>query len=225
MQQSFWQFMSHGGYAMWLIAAFSIIAVGIAVERWIVGWKFTSRARALGELVQNALRRRAFAEAAAVCAQTNSAMANVFVVGLGRRVEGREHRASAVHRERLRVMTTQRKRLWLLGTLGATAPFVGLFGTVIGIMEAMAELKGDITLQDVAGPISSALIVTAAGILVAVECVFLFNFFSQRAGAAAAESKLLTDEFLEELAEVDARTAAVETTGTTTNGEAIGATT
>jgi biopolymer transport protein ExbB len=53
----------------------------------------------------------------------------------------------------------------------------------------------------VSGPISEALIVTAAGILVAVEAVILFNFFSQRAGRIATEMKLLTDEFLELLLE------------------------
>ena len=49
----------------------------------------------------------------------------------------------------------------------------------------------------VSGPISEALVVTAAGILVAVEAVILFNFFSQRANRIATEMKLLTDEFLE----------------------------
>ena len=53
----------------------------------------------------------------------------------------------------------------------------------------------------VSGPISEALIVTAAGILVAVEAVILFNFFSQRASRIATEMKLLTDEFLELLLE------------------------
>ena len=53
----------------------------------------------------------------------------------------------------------------------------------------------------VSGPISEALIVTAAGILVAVEAVILFNFFSQRANRIATEMKLLTDEFLELLLE------------------------
>ena len=53
----------------------------------------------------------------------------------------------------------------------------------------------------VSGPISQALVVTAAGILVAVEAVILFNFFSQRASRIATEMKLLSDEFLELLLE------------------------
>ena len=105
---------------------------------------------------------------------------------------------TAVHRERLRVNQDLRARLWMLGTIGATAPFVGLFGTVVGIMSAMGGFKTDeVKFTMVSGPISEALVVTAAGILVAVESVILFNFFSQRASRIATEMKLLTDEFLE----------------------------
>jgi biopolymer transport protein ExbB len=101
-----------------------------------------------------------------------------------------------------------RSRLWMLGTIGATAPFVGLFGTVVGIMTAMGGFKADaeVKFSMVSGPISEALIVTAAGILVAVEAVILVNFFSQRAGRIATEMKLLTDEFLELLLEAPSDT-------------------
>ena len=92
-----------------------------------------------------------------------------------------------------------------MGTIGATAPFVGLFGTVVGIMSAMSGFTGeDVKFADVAGPISEALVVTAAGILVAVEAVILFNYFSQRAARINTEMKLLADEFLENLAEHEA---------------------
>src|SRR5207248_2016924 len=94
-----------------------------------------------------------------------------------------------------------RNRLWMLGTIGATAPFIGLFGTVVGIMKAMGSFKADETVRFamVAAPISEALVVTAAGILVAVEAVILYNFFNQRATRISTELKLLTDEFLEHL--------------------------
>jgi biopolymer transport protein ExbB len=112
---------------------------------------------------------------------------------------------TAVHRERQRVNQDLRVRLWILGTIGATAPFVGLFGTVVGIMKAMGGFKGDeeVKFTTVSGPISEALVVTAVGILVAVGTVIMFNFFSQRAGRIATEMKLLTDEFLELLLDPD----------------------
>jgi biopolymer transport protein ExbB len=69
--------------------------------------------------------------------------------------------------------------LTLLASIGSTAPFVGLFGTVLGIMHAMHEItaSGSTSLDVVAGPIGDALVATAIGIAVAVPAVLAYNFF------------------------------------------------
>ena len=200
MEQSIWELMSHGGGAMWVVIAFSVIALAVAIERMIAQWSFVTRARNLGDIVTRCLQRGAVEEGRSACERSKSPVADVFLVGYERLNRGKpEHVAAAVHRERLRVNQDLRARLWMLGTIGATAPFVGLFGTVVGIMSAMGGFKADeeVKFTMISGPISQALVVTAAGILVAVEAVILFNFFSQRAGRIAIEMKLLTDEFLE----------------------------
>ncbi len=219
MEQSIWELMNHGGGAMWVVAAFSVIALAVAIERGIALWKFGTRARALGEAVTRCLGRGAVDEARSACERSQSPVADVFLVGYERLGRAKpEHVVTAVHRERLRVNQDLRSRMWMLGTVGATAPFVGLFGTVVGIMTAMADVDPESTIKfgDIAEPISSALIVTAAGILVAVEAVILFNFFSQRANRIATEIKLLTDEFLELLLETKSDTTRTDT-GTTTD--------
>ncbi|TAN64851.1 MAG: MotA/TolQ/ExbB proton channel family protein [Methylobacter sp.] len=73
--------------------------------------------------------------------------------------------------------------LTLLASIGSTAPFVGLFGTVLGIMNAMHQItaSGSTSLDVVAGPIGDALIATAIGIAVAVPAVLAYNFFLRRA--------------------------------------------
>src|SRR4029079_6446340 len=212
MKESIWDLMSHGYGAMWVVLGFSVVALAVAIERAVAQWKFVTRARALGETVTRCLSRGALEEGRSACESSPSPIRDVFLVGyerpcadgfrVGYERLGRskpEHVASAVHRERLRVNQDLRARMWMLGTIGATAPFVGLFGTVVGIMTAMGGFKADeeVKFSMVSGPISEALIVTAAGILVAVEAVILFNFFSQRANRVATEMKLLTDEFLE----------------------------
>ena len=202
---SIWDLMSHGGYAMWFIVAFSVIALAVAVERVIAQWQFTRRARALADAVGRCLQRGAIQEGRSACERSPSPLADVFLVGYERLGRGNpDHLIAAVHRERLRVVGDLRSRLWMLGTIGATSPFVGLFGTVLGIMKAMRQFKGDeqVKFAMVSKPISEALVVTAAGILVAVESVILYNFFNQRAARIATELKLLTDEFLEQLTEV-----------------------
>jgi biopolymer transport protein ExbB len=73
--------------------------------------------------------------------------------------------------------------LTLLASIGSTAPFVGLFGTVFGIMNALHDIStsGSASLDVVAGPIGDALIATAIGIAVAVPAVLAYNFFLRRA--------------------------------------------
>jgi biopolymer transport protein ExbB/TolQ len=198
-----WEF-SFAAVAFWVILAFSVIALAVAIERAIAQWSFVTRARALGDTVTRCLSRGAVEEGRSACERSPSPIADVFLVGYERLGRSKpEHVVTAVHRERLRVNQDLRARMWMLGTIGATAPFVGLFGTVVGIMKAMGGFKGDeeVKFTMVSGPISQALIVTAVGIIVAVEAVILFNFFSQRANRIATEMRLLTDEFLELLLE------------------------
>ncbi|GAB6140028.1 MotA/TolQ/ExbB proton channel family protein [Methylosoma difficile] len=79
--------------------------------------------------------------------------------------------------------------LTLLASIGSTAPFVGLFGTVLGIMHAMHQIteSGSTSLDVVAGPIGDALVATAIGIAVAVPAVLAYNFFLRRAKHQRAE--------------------------------------
>ena len=77
----------------------------------------------------------------------------------------------------------------LLASVGSTAPFIGLFGTVWGIYHALAGMAaaGSITIDRVAGPIGEALIMTAAGIAVAVPAVLAYNVFGKWVAACEAE--------------------------------------
>jgi biopolymer transport protein ExbB/TolQ len=194
------------GIALWVVLAFSVIAIAVAIERFIGQWQFVARARALSDVVLRCLGRGAVEEASLACVRSDSPIADVFTIGFEKLESAKpEHVVSAVHRERQRVSQDLRTRLWMLGTIGATAPFVGLTGTVFGIMNAMGRFKGSdtVTFSSVSAPISEALIVTAVGIVVAVEAVVLFNYFSQRGGRIATEMKLQTEEFLEQLLDPD----------------------
>jgi biopolymer transport protein ExbB len=88
--------------------------------------------------------------------------------------------------------------LTMLASIGSTAPFVGLFGTVMGIMNAMHDISasGSASLDVVAGPIGDALIATAVGIAVAVPAVLAYNFFLRRAKHHRASLEHFVDGFL-----------------------------
>ena len=88
--------------------------------------------------------------------------------------------------------------LSFLATTGNTTPFIGLFGTVWGIMESFGEigLKGSASLAVVAPGISEALIATAAGLFAAIPAVIAFNYFSQKVLVLRAEMETFTSDFL-----------------------------
>ena len=80
------------------------------------------------------------------------------------------------------IMREQEKGLSILASIGSTAPFVGLFGTVWGIVNALSTIStsGQATIDIVAGPIGEALITTAIGIGVAIPSVVAYNYFLRR---------------------------------------------
>ena len=88
--------------------------------------------------------------------------------------------------------------LAVLASVGATAPFVGLFGTVWGIMNAMHDIgkNGNASIDVVAGPIGEALIATGIGIAVAIPAVLGYNFFLRRVKAALADYDDFANDFL-----------------------------
>ena len=199
-------------FSLWVIIACSVIAVAVAVERAIALWAFGDKARSLADAVGRALFRGDLEDGRAQCERSGSMAAEVFLAALvalspkGGTLSGRpagepnpDRLAAAVERERQRVNLRLRRGLWMLGTVGATAPFVGLFGTVVGIMNAFHDMAqtGQGGFAVVSAGISEALITTAAGIAVAVLAVVLFNALNTHAQKLTLQLRLLTEEYLE----------------------------
>ena len=93
---------------------------------------------------------------------------------------------------------TRESGLVVLASIGSTAPFVGLFGTVWGIMHALTEISktGSASLDVVAGPIGEALIATAVGIAVAVPAVLAYNFFLRRLKTSSNNLDDFAEDFI-----------------------------
>jgi biopolymer transport protein ExbB len=96
------------------------------------------------------------------------------------------------------VLRQHEKGQAVLASIGSTAPFVGLFGTVWGIMEALKVIgaTGQATIDIVAGPIGEALIATAVGILAAIPAVLLYNYFVRQLRVRNTELEGFADDLL-----------------------------
>ena len=106
----------------------------------------------------------------------------------------------AIRRQHARIVRQARRRLWILGSIGSIAPFVGLLGTVLGVMEAFTAMgsEGAGGFAVVSLGLSEALVTTAAGIFVAVEAVVLFNGLQVLTGLYGAELKEAAEEVAEQ---------------------------
>lgn len=199
-----------GGFTMGVIMAASVVALGVAIERAIALWGVSDASRALGEVIAKHLLRGDVSAGRSAAERSDAVAADIYLAGFAKLDKHRLPSGaleSAVERERAQVGLRLRKNLWILGTIGATTPFVGLFGTVAGIMRSFRDLGLDVgsggagNTAAVMTGISEALITTAGGILVAVEAVVLYNYFQSRLARIAIEMRLLADEFIELLRE------------------------
>jgi biopolymer transport protein ExbB len=199
-----------GGVTLAVILAASVVALCVAVERWIALWNVSATSRALTDAVSRYLLRGEMSAARGLVERSDALLADVYRVGFDRLDRTRSVTPAveaAVERERSQLGLRMKKNLWILGTIGATTPFVGLFGTVAGIMRSFRELGLDVEAGGTGGTaavmtgISEALVATAAGILVAVEAVVLFNYFQSRIARLTVEMRLHIEEFLELLRE------------------------
>lgn len=114
-------------------------------------------------------------------------------------LSGIENVERALRRASVVETTSLEKNLSFLATTGSTAPFIGLFGTVWGIMHAFVNLSGnaaDMGIQTVAGPIAEALIATAIGLVAAIPSVMAYNYCNQKIKNLHADMESFSNDFL-----------------------------
>ncbi len=179
-------------WVLWLLVALSILSVGVMIERALY---FRARRIDAEALVAAARKAVADDDPSAVEQQygdSQALAARVAVRGLRERDHGVEAAAEAMNSEKTRGRGEHERLLIVLGTLGNNAPFIGLFGTVLGIIKAFEDLSQDTQggADVVMSGISEALVATAVGLLVAIPAVIAFNYFNRRVRAAL----IATDE-------------------------------
>ncbi|MFH2005327.1 MAG: MotA/TolQ/ExbB proton channel family protein [bacterium] len=184
IQNVFFRFALLGAeWVMWLLVGLSVISVAIMVERAVVFRRLREDFAALTGMLLRTLRAGDTDSAIEQLAGSRSVEAAVAAAGLREAGRGAEAAEEAMAAVRVRERQGLERNLAFLGTVGNNAPFIGLFGTVLGIIKAFDSLSGSQTagFKVVMGDISEALVATGVGLMVAIPAVVAFNIFSRRA--------------------------------------------
>ena len=184
------------------LAIMSVVTLGVAIERLFTYRKAQVQSRAFALAVESLLAKRQFQEASAAAEQfQGSHIAPVIRSGLKEYLIVPDIAAvkSAIERTTARQSATLRKGLAALATIGSTAPFVGLFGTTFGIINAFSgmALTGSGGIAAISAGIAEALITTAFGLFVAVPAVWAYNYFAGKVEGFNVEMDNSSSELLD----------------------------
>ena len=183
-------------WVMYLLIVLSVVSFAAMFERWLFFRKHGQVSSVLREKVATALQSDDIDEAQRVLAADKSVTAKVVLAALRFRSGGGDAIADAADSELARQRTELERGLNLLGTLGNNAPFIGLFGTVIGVIIAFQQLGAQgnkaAAMGNVMSGIAEALVATGVGIFVAIPAVVAYNVVQKKIGEIEADAQSLT---------------------------------
>src|SRR5579864_1777394 len=194
-------FLNSGGFAMYALLVLSIVSVGIVFERVFFFARQHSDPAQLLRDIGDRVSKDDMKGAIQVCDRNRGMLPKILQFGLYRHEKSRADISDALSIALLEQLNTLEANLSIIGTVAVIAPFVGLFGTVLGIIRAFNDiaLKGNSTPAVVAAGVSEALVTTAAGLAVAVCAVVFFNYFKSRIKAYNQEMIVAANKLAEML--------------------------
>lgn len=185
------QLIAEGGFIMAPLLVCSLIIWVVFFERLYFYHQFKGQYDLLMEKARTLIQEKKINEARGLCHNVHPLISAPYLVVFDASDLSLEEWEARMSRRLKETQLGLKKYLWLLGTIGSSAPFIGLFGTVIGIIKSFESIasSGKAGFAVVAGGLGEALIATAAGIIVAVIAVIFYNYFQTRLGSLNVEFK------------------------------------
>ncbi len=177
--------MLGSAWVMYLLLALSVASIGAMVERWLYFRKRGTDGEDVGDELCKLLEHGEEDKAQALLDTSPTLEAEVLRASLRWAKGGPAALESAIDGEMIKRRRELERGMTLLGTLGNNAPFVGLLGTVIGVIVAFADLAdgaNKVQMDKVMGGIAEALIATGVGLFVAIPAVVAYNVFQKKIG-------------------------------------------
>lgn len=203
-------------WILWILVGLSVVSVAVMIERVIFYAGVQGRDSALVRALHAALGDRDLAKARELLRGATSPGARITLQMLDSHERGVGSMAAIMAALRPGEKLRLERNLNFLGTVGSNAPFIGLLGTVLGIIETFRAIERSGVMGSaeysnaVMAGIYEALVATAVGLLVAIPAVIAFNFFQRRVKALLGEADALTNMVLS-LSGSDPRSSGAET--------------
>jgi len=200
------ELLNQGGLTVYPLALGSVLTLWILFERL---WRFRGIDRGTRQLTHETIEklvRRDLAGARGLCEASKAPVAKIFLEAMRWRNIALEDLDRVIATSRQEAAAGLKRGLWVIGTIGSLAPYVGLLGTVVGIIRAFQDMAehGAGGFEVVAAGISEALVATAAGLFVAIVALLFFNYLQVRVGAIAATYARACERFVQALLYVEA---------------------
>lgn len=207
-------------WVLWLLMVLSIVSIALMVERWLFFHRTKVNGDELAARLDEQLRARNLQGAWDLVKDTHTTSIESAVVaaGLIALKNGAQASSEAMQSVKARMRTALDANLSILATIGSNAPFVGLLGTVLGIIKAAHELTAESAQNSpnaVMSGVFEALVATAVGLFVAIPAVVAYNLFQRSVRKRLAEVDSLAHLILSTV-QTQPRAAAPATTGTPT---------
>lgn len=200
---SFWQMLLKGGITVFILIAISVISWWVIIERAIRFGRLRIDPRAFTDKIRKMISKKDYDGAASLCRSTPGPVPAVVLAGILNRGMDGEKLEAAMQRELNFEAGRMQQNLGILGSIGNVTPFIGLFGTVVGIIRAFHDLS----MASGGGPavvangIAEALVATAMGLFVAVPAVIAYNFFVRAVDSVETECINAASEISEAIEE------------------------
>ncbi len=182
--KSFIEILNMGGWTLYTLLICSIISVTIIIFKiFEFQKKSKTDAKSFLRVIKSKMQTEPLTFIVAYCDKMNTPVSNVVKAGLARFIESSSSNIEeAMNREVLIETIKLEKYTTIVGTIGSIAVYIGLFGTVLGIIRSFHDISqvGSGGISVVIKGVSEALIATAAGLCVAIPAVAAYNFFMKR---------------------------------------------
>jgi len=195
--KTIWEIFQIGGFTMYILLLCSFLSIVVFLER-VMYYRRLSKIKRVEFMraIRRALTAKNIEKAAEICRVTPAPFSQVVYSGLELYNRSGKEISNAMEREIIVRTISLERYTTILATIGNTAVYIGLFGTVLGIIRAFHDISaaGAGGMNIVIGGVAEALVCTATGLFVAIPAVIAFNYFTKRVEHFITDMELCASE-------------------------------